>query len=98
MSHTGRKICFVYIATQAGDVNPSKRSYARPRVSRLHPTLRGRRRFDEEGTPAPFPSALVMGGGTADLVAAMREALPEAWHVNQWSAVISPHHMAQLSQ
>jgi DNA N-6-adenine-methyltransferase (Dam) len=45
--------------------------------------LRGRLRFDEEGTPAPFPSALVMWGGTPELVGAMREALPEAWYVGQ---------------
>ena len=43
--------------------------------------LRGRLRFDEKGTPAPFPSALVMWGGTPELVTAMRQALPEAWHV-----------------
>jgi hypothetical protein len=45
--------------------------------------LRGRLRFDEEGTPAPFPSALVVWGSRPEIVAAMREALPEAWHVGQ---------------
>jgi phage N-6-adenine-methyltransferase len=43
--------------------------------------LRGRLRFDEQGTPAPFPSALVVWGGTPELIAGLREALPEAWHV-----------------
>jgi hypothetical protein len=59
--------------------------------------LRGRLRFGEEGTPAPFPSALVVWGGRPEIVAAMREALPEAWHVNPWSDAI-PQQMAQLSK
>jgi hypothetical protein len=45
--------------------------------------LRGRLRCDKEGTPAPFPPALVMWGGRPEIVAAMQEALSEAWHVGQ---------------
>jgi transcriptional regulator with XRE-family HTH domain len=44
--------------------------------------LRGRLRFDDhQGTPAPFPSALAVWGGTADLMARLRGALAEAWYV-----------------
>lgn len=43
--------------------------------------LRGRLRFSDGEQAAPFPSALVVWGGTPDLIAALREALPEAWHV-----------------
>jgi hypothetical protein len=43
--------------------------------------LLGRLRFDDEGTPAPFPSALAVWGGTDDVIAHLREALAEAWYV-----------------
>jgi hypothetical protein len=43
--------------------------------------LRGRLRFSDGEQAAPFPSALVMWGGTPALIAGVREALPEAWHV-----------------
>jgi phage N-6-adenine-methyltransferase len=43
--------------------------------------LRGRLRFSDGEQAAPFPSALVVWGGTPELIAALREALPEAWQV-----------------
>jgi transcriptional regulator with XRE-family HTH domain len=45
--------------------------------------LLGRLRFDEEGTPAPFPSAFAVWGGTDDVIAHVREALAEAWYVGK---------------
>jgi phage N-6-adenine-methyltransferase len=43
--------------------------------------LRGRLRFSNGEQAAPFPSALVVWGGTPELIAALHEALPEAWQV-----------------
>lgn len=42
--------------------------------------LRGRLSFGN-GTPAPFPSALILWGATPVQLAAMRREFPTAWHV-----------------
>ena len=44
--------------------------------------LRGRLSFGN-GTPAPFPSALVLWGATEDQLTAMRREFPTAWHAKQ---------------
>jgi phage N-6-adenine-methyltransferase len=41
--------------------------------------LRGRLAFDDSGQSAPFPSALVIWGGTPEQLAALQSALPHAW-------------------
>jgi hypothetical protein len=46
--------------------------------------LRGRLRFSEGEQAAPFPSALVVWGGTPEFIAQLREALPETWHVSNF--------------
>jgi phage N-6-adenine-methyltransferase len=42
--------------------------------------LRGRLSFGN-ATPAPFPSALILWGASAEQVAAVRQQFPTAWHV-----------------
>jgi len=42
--------------------------------------LRGRLRFGNSEQSAPFPSALVVWGGTPAQLDALRKALPDAWH------------------
>jgi hypothetical protein len=44
--------------------------------------LRGQLRFSDGEQAAPFPSALVIWGGTPELITGVREVLPEAWHVH----------------
>jgi len=41
--------------------------------------LRGRLSFDDSGQSAPFPSALVVWGGSPDQLIALKNALPNAW-------------------
>lgn len=41
--------------------------------------LRGRLSFDDSGQSAPFPSALVVWGATPDQLAALQNAMPDAW-------------------
>jgi site-specific DNA-methyltransferase (adenine-specific) len=41
--------------------------------------LRGRLSFDDAGQSAPFPSALVIWGGTAEELSTLQAVLPEAW-------------------
>lgn len=41
--------------------------------------LRGRLAFDDSGQSAPFPSALVVWGGTPEQLAALQRVLPHAW-------------------
>jgi phage N-6-adenine-methyltransferase len=41
--------------------------------------LRGRLAFDDSGQSAPFPSALVVWGGTPEQLTALHDALPNAW-------------------
>lgn len=43
--------------------------------------LRGRLRFGDGTTPAPFPSAVVVWGASAALLGQLGAALPGAWHV-----------------
>ena len=43
--------------------------------------LRGRLRFGDGAMPAPFPSAVVLWGASAEQAAQVGAALPEAWHV-----------------
>ena len=42
--------------------------------------LRGRLSFGDGEQPAPFPSALVIWGGTPEELDALYQALPDAWH------------------
>jgi hypothetical protein len=44
--------------------------------------LRGRLRFGDGVQSAPFPSALVVWGGTIEEVTAVRGAFPTAWHLS----------------
>jgi len=41
--------------------------------------LRGRLAFNDSGQSAPFPSALVVWGATPEQIAALQNALPNAW-------------------
>jgi hypothetical protein len=43
--------------------------------------LRGRLSFGD-GTPAPFPSALVFWGAGPQQIAALRAEFPTAWHID----------------
>ncbi|MCJ2101944.1 helix-turn-helix domain-containing protein [Methylobacterium sp. E-046] len=43
--------------------------------------LRGRLKFGDGAMPAPFPSAVVVWGASAQQAAQVGAALPEAWHV-----------------
>jgi phage N-6-adenine-methyltransferase len=43
--------------------------------------LKGRLRFGDGAAPSPFPSTIVLWGGTSELVARLSAALPDAWHV-----------------
>src|SRR5450755_2742809 len=43
--------------------------------------LKGRLRFGDGAAPSPFPSTIVVWGGTSELVARLSAALPDAWHV-----------------
>lgn len=41
--------------------------------------LKGRLKFGDADLPAPFPSCLVLWGGSEDIITAIQAALPEAW-------------------
>lgn len=43
--------------------------------------LKGRLTFGDGGTPAPFPSSLLLWGGTTAIVSALSAAFPDAQHV-----------------
>jgi len=41
--------------------------------------LKGRLKFGNVGQPAPFPSCLVVWGGSDEVITAIQAAIPEAW-------------------
>ena len=43
--------------------------------------LKGRLRFGDGAAPSPFPSTVVLWGGTSELIVRLSAALPDAWHV-----------------
>jgi hypothetical protein len=58
--------------------------------------LKGRLRFGDGSCPSPFPSAIILWGGTSELVARLSSALPDAWHVPKRSNQIPQETTARI--
>ena len=53
--------------------------------------LRGRLKFGDGASPAPFPSCIILWGASIDLISRISHALTDAWHIPRRPTVMAGH-------